>query len=105
VVPPEAKRSARYSTPSKVAGDEPPALIAYTNTSPSEIPPELELDELLELEDVLELDELLELEDVLEVDELLELELEEVLELDELVVELPPHPVSATVSSETKATE
>jgi hypothetical protein len=54
---------------------------------------------------VLELDELLELEDVLEVDELLELELEEVLELDELVVELPPHPVSATVSSETKATE
>ncbi len=65
----------------------------------SEIPPELELDELLELEELLELDELLEL---LELEELLELdeldELDELLELDELAVAggfEPPQPTRA----------
>jgi hypothetical protein len=63
----------------------------------SEIPPELELDELLlELEELLlELDEL-ELEELLELDELDELD--ELLELDELVVVggfEPPQPTSA----------
>ena len=71
-------------------------MIAYTSTSLSEIPPELELDELLlELEELLELDEL-ELEELLELDELDELD--ELLELDELPVGggfEPPQPTRA----------
>ena len=83
-VPAEAKRSALYSTPSKVAAEVLPALMAMTNLSFGEIPPELEL---------LELDELLE-EELLELDELLEdVELEE-LEEDELELldEVRPEP-------------
>ena len=78
VVPLEANRSGRYSTPSKVAAEVLPELIAYTNTSWSVRPPEL----LLELELLL-----LELEEELLDEELLELD-----ELEEVVVFSPLHP-------------
>lgn len=82
-----------------------PALIAITNLSLGEMPPELELleldellDELLE-EELLELDELLELVELLELDELLELE--ELLEDD---VPVPVQPARAEVIKAVKTT-
>jgi hypothetical protein len=89
-MPPEAKRSGRYTTPFKVAADEFPAFTAYTRVSAELELLELGLIELgllelglLELGNWLELDELIRLDELLELDELSGTE-----ELDELFTEL-----------------